>query len=195
MDLNITANSRCAVIGYGSWATAIAKVLSLKEPLFDWYVRNPEVLESLSTESHNCRYLADVDFDMSCIHVSDDINEVVANADIIFLIVPAAYLVSYLDDIKVPLNDKFIVSAIKGFIPGENQTVTQYFHKRYHLEDEQLGFITGPTHAEEVSHHRITHLTVACSNLENAMLIGKKIQTNFMILNYGKKLLKRLVWI
>ena len=91
MGYHLEKESHCAVIGHGSMATAMMKVLSMNETSVDWYIHNPEVLESLSTEGHNCRYLPDVEFDISRIHLSDDLNEVVHRSDVIFLITPAIY--------------------------------------------------------------------------------------------------------
>ena len=152
----IQKTSRCAVIGHGSWATAITKVLIMNESSVCWYVRNQEVLESLRTEGRNCRYLSDVEFDMSRIHLTDDVNETVEWADIIFLVTPAPYLKCYLSDLKTPLKDKMVVSAIKGIIPKDNLFVTDYLKQNYGLTDAQLCCISGPTHAEEVSHGRLT---------------------------------------
>jgi glycerol-3-phosphate dehydrogenase (NAD(P)+) len=188
MGCKLNKESRCAVIGHGSWATAIVKVLTMNESAVGWYIRNAEVMESLRCEGHNCRYLPDVDFDISRIRLSDDLDETVRQSDIIFLITPAAYLKSYLSDLQVPLSDKFVVSAIKGIIPDEHQLVTQYLHEHYQLPYEQLGFISGPTHAEEVSHNRLTHLTLASADLDRAMKVGEKITTSFMKLNYSREM-------
>ena len=187
MGYHLEKESHCAVIGHGSMATAMMKVLSMNETSVDWYIRNPEVLESLSTEGHNCRYLPDVEFDISRIHLSDDLNDVVRRSDIIFLITPAIYLKNYLSDLEVSLKDKFIISAIKGIVPEDNLLVTNYLRKQYELCDEQLAFMSGPTHAEEVSHNRLTHLTISCTNLDNARSIGEKIKTNFLKLSYSQE--------
>ena len=188
MDCKLSKESCCAVIGHGSWATAIVKVLTANESAIGWYIRNAEVMESLRCEGHNCRYLPDVDLDISRIRLSDDLNETLRQSDIIFLITPAAYLKSYLSDLQVPLSDKFVVSAIKGIIPDERCLVTQYLHEHYQLPYDQLGFISGPTHAEEVSHNRLTHLTLACSDLDKAMTVGEKISTSYMKLNYSREM-------
>ena len=182
--LHIDTTSRCAVIGHGSWATAIVKVLTMNELSVGWYVRNAEVLESLRTEGHNCRYLSDVEFDMSRISLSDDLNATVSQAEILFFVTPAAYLKDYLADLQVSLADKFVVSAIKGIVPNENQFVTEYLKQRYGLADGQMAFISGPTHAEEVGHNKLTYLTVACTDRRNAKVVGSKIQTGFIRLNY-----------
>ncbi|HIX96620.1 MAG TPA: glycerol-3-phosphate dehydrogenase, partial [Candidatus Alistipes avistercoris] len=63
MEYKIGTEARCAVIGYGSWATAIVRLLTANEQKVGWYVRNPEVLECLRTEGRNPRYLSDVEFD------------------------------------------------------------------------------------------------------------------------------------
>lgn len=187
MGYRLEKESHCAVIGHGSMATAMMKVLSMNETSVDWYIHNPEVLESLSTEGHNCRYLPDVEFDISRIHLSDDLNEVVRRSDIIFLITPANYIKKYLSDLEVSLKDKFLISAIKGIVPEDNLLVTNYLKKQYGLCDEQLAFMSGPTHAEEVSHNRLTHLTISCTNLDNARSIGEKIKTNFLKLSYSQE--------
>ena len=178
--------AHCAVIGHGSMATAMMKVLTVNEASVDWYIRNPEVLESLRNEKHNCRYLSDVEFDTNRIHFSDDLNEVVRRASIIFLITPANYLKSYLSGLEVSLRDKFIVSAIKGVVPDDNLLVTSYLKGQYGLCDEQMAFVSGPAHAEELSHNRLTHLTLSCADLDNARMVGEKLKTNFLKLNYSQ---------
>lgn len=182
MDNNPQINkaSRCAVIGHGSWATAIVKVLTINELSVGWYVRNNEVLESLRNEGHNCRYLSELEFDMSRIHLSDDLNVTVSEADIIFLVTPAAYLKCYLSDLKVSLKDKMIVSAVKGIIPDENMFVTDYLKRHYDLSDAQLCFVCGPTHAEEVGHGQLTYLTLACKEVVNTRIVGEKLKTPFI---------------
>ena len=154
MDTAINKDSRCAVIGHGSWATALVKVLTMNELSVGWFVHNPEVFESLQHEGHNCRYLTDLEFDMSRIRLSNDVNETIGNADIVFLVMPAAYLNPYLSTLTVSLKDKFVVSAIKGIIPNENQFVTDYLKKTYGLyqwPDTCRGSGTWTAHLYDVS--------------------------------------------
>jgi len=176
--------SLCAVIGHGSWATALVNVLTMSELPVNWYVRNEEVLGSLRTEGRNCRYLSELEFDMSRIRLFNDLNAAVNEADIVFLVMPAAYLKSYLADLKVSLKEKMVVSAVKGVISDENQFVTEYLKQHYGLSDSRLCFICGPTHAEEVGHGRLTYMTVACRNVRNARIVGDKLKTSFLKVNY-----------
>ena len=173
-------NVRCAVIGHGSWATAIVKVLCHNETSVGWYVRNPEVLESLLSEGRNPRYLSDIEFDTSKIAPCDDLDAVIASADIIILATPSAYLADVLEPLTASLADKFVVSAVKGIIPGRYQTVVEYIHERYGVPFGHLGVVTGPSHAEEVSLGRLSYLTVVCPDIDNARLLSDKLTTPYI---------------
>ena len=182
----INTASRCAVIGHGSWATALVKVLTMNELSVGWYIRNTEVLESLRSEGHNCRYLTELEFDLNRIRLSDDLNTTVSEADILFLVMPAAYLKSYLSDLQVSLKDKMVVSAVKGIIPDENLFVTDYLKQHYGLSDSRLCFVCGPTHAEEVGHGQLTYLTLACRDVVNTRVVGEKLKTPFIKISCQK---------
>lgn len=188
MEYKIGSDARCAVIGYGSWATAIVKLLTENKQRVGWYVRNPEVLESLRQEGRNPRYLSDVEFDTSCIAPSDDLDSIVREADIIILATPSAYLKDFLAPLTVSLSDKFIVSAIKGIIPGEYQTIVEYIHDHYNLSFKQIGIVTGPSHAEEVSRGKLSYLTVVCTDPENAQELGTRFATDYIRLSYSTDL-------
>ena len=185
MEYKLGENSLCAVIGYGSWATAIVSLLVRNEKEVWWYVRNEEVLESLLTDGKNPKYLNDLEFDKNLIRPSSDINEVITNADIIIMAAPSAYLKDFLAGMTVSLKDKFIVSAIKGIIPGDYQTVVEYLHDEYDLTYRQIGIISGPSHAEEVSRRKLSYLTVVCTDPDNSKLIGSKISTDYIKLSYS----------
>ena len=186
MDKAFKETSRCAVIGHGSWATALVKVLTRNESSVGWYVRNAEVMESLRNEGRNCRYLSELEFDLNGIHLSDDINEVVTEADILFLVTPAAYLKCYLSDLQVSLKEKMVVSAIKGIIPDENLFVTDYLKQHYGLSDSRLCFVCGPTHAEEVGQGQLTYLTLACHDVMSIRAVGEKLKSPFIRISCQK---------
>ncbi len=185
MEYKLGEEARCAVIGYGSWATAIVSLLVKNEKEVWWYVRNGEVLESLATEGYNPKYLNDVKFDTAQIRPSSDINEVVSNAKIIIMAAPSAFLKDFLEPLTVSLKDKFVVSAIKGIIPGDYKTVVEYLHDRYELTYKQIGIISGASHAEEVGNEMLSYLTVVCTDPDNAQLIGSKIATKYIRLSYS----------
>ena len=187
-DASILNGKTVAVIGYGSWATAIVGLLAANEARVGWYVRNPEVLEGLLGEGRNPRYLSDVEFDRRHIAPSDDLEEVVREADIVILATPSAYLKTFLEPLTVSLQDKFVVSAIKGIVPGDYKTIVEYVHDRYDLSYKQIGIITGPSHAEEVSRGKLSYLTVVCTDPENAQMLGEKFATDYIHLSYSTDL-------
>ena len=188
MEHKLSDKSVCAVIGHGSWATAIVSLLAGNEKEGWWDIKNPEVLGTLVSEGWNPKYLNDLEFDMSRIRPSGDIDEVVSNADIIIMAAPSAYLKDFLEGMTAPLKDKFIVSAIKGIIPGDYKTAVEYIHDRYGLTYKQIGIISGPSHAEEVSRRKLSYLTIVCTDSENSAIIGNKISTDYIKLSYSTDL-------
>ena len=188
MNFKIDKAAKYAVIGYGSWATALVKVLTERDCEVGWYVRNPEILESLLAEGRNSRYLSDVEFDTARIRPSDDLNKVVAEADVLVLASPSAYLKKFLEPLTVSLKDKFIISAIKGIVPDDYVTIIEYLSEHYGLSSDQLGIITGPSHAEEVALERLSYLTVVCTDEENARLLGERFSTKYVQISYASDL-------
>ena len=186
MAYKLDSSATCGMIGYGSWATALVHTLEMNRQKIWWHIRNPEVLESINTEGRNAKYLNDIEFDKELINARDDINEVVKNSDIIIIAAPSAYLKEFLKDLTEPLDGKFILSATKGIIPDDYKTITEFFRDTYGLHYDQLGLISGPSHAEEVSRNRLSYLTVACTNDENGKIIGSRFSTSNIQIRYSK---------
>ena len=185
MSYKIKSDAVCGMIGYGSWATALVHTLQRNKQQIWWHIRNQEVLESIQAEGRNAKYLNDIEFNKELINASADLNEVVANSDIIIIAAPSAYLKDILKDLTVPLTDKFILSATKGIIPDNYTTITEYFRDEYGLSYSQLGIISGPSHAEEVSRNKLSYLTVACKDHENGAIIGNRFNTDSIRISYS----------
>lgn len=187
MDCKVNVE-KCAVIGYGSWATAIVKLLSEGGCEVHWYVRNPDVLSSLQEEGRNCKYLRDVEFDRSLLHLSDDINKTVSAVETVVLAVPSAFVKDFLEPLTVPLSGKFVISAVKGIIPDDYVTTLDYLTRHYGLDDEQTGIITGPSHAEEVGRENLSYLTAVSRNEECARQFGAMFAAPYIRLEYSTDL-------
>ena len=185
MEVKIDSNSRFAVIGYGSWATAIVGLLTKTGTHVNWYIRNSEILESLLLEGRNAKYLPEFELNTEYICPSDDINTVVDNSDVIIMAAPSAFLKSFLEPLTISLKDKFVISAIKGIIPDCYKTVIEFLHDEYDLSFKQMGIISGPSHAEEVSRGRLSYLTIVSTDLNNARIIGERLHTDFIHLSYS----------
>ena len=115
----IGVEQRCAVVGYGSWATAIVKILTENGIKVNWHILNEEILSSVKSEGRNCKYLRDVDLDNSLINASHDINEVVRDTQNVVLAMPSAFMKDVMKPLIEPLHDKLVISAVKGIIPEQ----------------------------------------------------------------------------
>lgn len=180
------SESKCAVIGYGSWATAIVKIFAENGVRVGWYIRNPEVLASVAEEGRNCKYLRDVDLDTSHIEPSDDINAVVADADTVVMAMPSAFTKTFLEPLTVPLAGKTIVSAVKGIVPGEYLSVAGYVIRRYSIPEERMCLVTGPSHAEEVGMGRLSYLTVVGTDDTLRRRVAARFERPYIRISYSE---------
>ena len=152
-----------AVMGSGSWATAIAKMLLEKVEHLHWYMRRQDAIDDFRRLEHNPSYLTSVHFDVDRITFSTDINEVVRTCNTLVFVTPSPYLKNHLKKLKVKLHDKLIITAIKGIVPDENLVCSEFFRQVYNVPDENLAVLGGPSHAEEVALGRLTYMTVGSS--------------------------------
>jgi glycerol-3-phosphate dehydrogenase (NAD(P)+) len=173
-------NLKFAVIGGGSWATAIAKMLCVNLPEISWYMRNDAAIEHIKNHKHNPNYLSSVEFDNNKLKLTNDINEAVAYADYIIFAIPSAFLNSELEKLTVSLKDKIIFSAIKGIVPETSLIVGEHFHFQFDIPYYNIGVITGPCHAEEVALERLSYLTIACGDPDKASVVAKNLSGNYI---------------
>ncbi len=188
MEFNLTENATCAVIGYGSWATAIVKILSDNGNHVGWHITNPFVSEGVEFESRNPKYLRDAELKTDFITIYSDINEVVASHEIIILATPSAFLVDVLSHLNEKLSTKLVITAIKGIIPVDNLTVVDYLNTYQDVPMDQICALTGPCHAEEVALKRLSYLTAVCPNIDMAHIIGAKIKCPYINVSYSTDL-------
>ena len=180
MPYKIDGCAKIAVIGHGSWATALVKIILENEKKVGWYIRNNDVLQHIKKYKNNPKYLSDVRLSTSKLKISDNINEIVEEADIIVVAIPSAFVKNVLESLTVDMKNKFIISAVKGIIPDQYVTVAEYFNQKYDIPFEQIGIVTGPCHAEEVALRRLSYLTVVTKHKENAEILKSKFKTKYI---------------
>lgn len=173
---------KIAVMGGGSWATALAKLLLQNQDTIMWYMRRDDRIADFIKDRHNPTYLSDIMFDVERIEFSSDINKVCTEADTLLLAMPSPYVKEHLKKISVDISNKYIVSAIKGIVPDENAIVTRYMTEFFGIKQVREIVIGGPCHAEEVALGRQSYLTIGCTEIETAKafaecLKGKKLRT------------------
>ena len=157
---------RYAMIGSGSWATALVKVLLSSQESISWYMRDDENIKHIKKFMHSRSYLQSIHLDPSRLNMSSDINEVVENADVLIFAIPSTFFLKEVEKLNVSLKDKFILSAVKGFVAKENLTIAEYFNKYHSIPYDRVGVISGPCHAEEISMERLSYLTLSSKHVE-----------------------------
>lgn len=171
---------RIAIVGGGSWATAIAKMFLAHEGNINWYMRREDRIADFKRLGHNPAYLTSVKFDTKKINFYSNINEIVKDSDTLVFATPSPYLKSHLKKLKVKLKDKFVITAIKGIVPDDNLIISDYFTKEYKVPAENIAVLAGPCHAEEVALERLSYVTLACPDKDKARIFARMISSSFM---------------
>jgi len=160
---------KIAVIGGGSWATALVKILCNNLNSVNWYMRNEGAVGHILKFRHNPSYLQSIEFDLNKINVSSDLIEIIQPADIVIIATPSAFLNKLFENFpKELLANKIVFSAVKGIIPEYNAIPARFIHKTFGTPYDNIGIICGPCHAEEVAMERLSYLTIACQDDEVA---------------------------
>ena len=169
-----------AIIGGGSWATAIAKIVIGHTHHIGWYMRRDDRIEDFRRLQHNPAYLTSVHFNIDEIYFSSNLNDIVQRYSTLVFVTPSPYLKNHLKKLRTRLSDKFIVTAIKGIVPDENLVCSEYFHQVYDVPYDNLACIGGPSHAEEVALERLSYLTVGCADTEKAQACADVLASGFI---------------
>jgi len=171
---------KIAIMGGGSWATALAKIVMSTQSEINWYMRRPEQIEEFSSYGRNPYYLTGVKFDTSKVTFYSKINKVVQDSDTLIFAMPSPYLKQHLKKLRSKLSDKFVISAIKGVVPDENMLISEYFAKFYKVPEDNIAVLGGPCHAEEVALERLSYLSITCQNLENAQIFADIFKNHYV---------------
>lgn len=172
--------SKIGVIGGGSWATAIAKIALTNAEEINWYMRRQDQIDEFIRLSKNPSYLTGVKFDTDRIRFTSDINKLVRTSDILIFATPSPFLKMHLKKLRRGLDNKFIVSAIKGIVPDENMIVSDYFEEIYGVSKDNMAVLAGPCHAEEVALERLSYLTIGCHSREKARMLAQRFSSSFI---------------
>jgi glycerol-3-phosphate dehydrogenase (NAD(P)+) len=172
---------RIAVIGSGSWATAIIKILTEKSVRIRWYLRKETDIEFIKKFGHNPRYLSDIALNLRRIKPVNTLARALKEVDTVFLVTPAAFLKESLEGLTpAMLEGKTIVTAIKGIIPGETELITDWLEKHYNIPKEKLAIVAGPCHAEEVALERLSYLTIGAYNTQTATEVAELLACRYI---------------
>ena len=172
---------RIGILGSGSWATALVKILSENTLNLNWFIRNPKTVDQIRSVGRNPRYLSYVDLNLNKLHISLDINKVINDSEILIIAIPSPFIESSLISSKKLISKKILVSASKGIIPESFLTISEHLNREYNIPKKNLAIISGPSHAEEVAQEKLTYLTVGTNNLKLGEHISSLLNTKYII--------------
>ena len=177
----MNSQPQVAVIGGGSWATAIVKILSNNVDTIHWWVRSQETVDFIRKYKHNPNYLSDAEINPEKVNVNNDLKKTVDDSGIVILAVPSAFLKATIENLTSDdFKDKVVFSAIKGIVPDELLIVGEYMQQKFSVPIGNIGVITGPCHAEEVAMERLSYLTIACQTASNASMLAEKMNCRYI---------------
>ena len=175
---------KVAVLGGGSWASALVKILSENKSQVHWWMRNKNDVQHLINFKHNPRYLSGVSYDLNYVKPSSDIAAVVSVADWVILAVPAAFVQQALSELPTDaFQGKVVVSAVKGMIPKENILISDYVERVYQVPNSHQLVIAGPCHAEEVALEKQSYLTIGSHDLGTAERFCEMLRNRYVKAN------------
>ncbi|MDR2204544.1 MAG: NAD(P)-binding domain-containing protein [Flavobacteriaceae bacterium] len=177
------------VVGSGSFATAIVKMLVENSETVHWCVRGEYVKESIERRGHNPEYLTAVHFNLKNLKITTDINALVSACDVIVLATPSIYLSNMLDKMTCDCSGKIFVSAIKGVVPKVNDIVAHYLRDEFKIGFKSQAVIAGPCHAEEVAMERLSYLTIATAEDETSAILKQLFESDFIRVRSSKDIL------
>ena len=169
------------VIGGGSWATALAKMLTDNENRIHWWIRHQKVIDHITKRRHNPHYLHSAYFSPSLLDMTTNVAEVIEKSDTVIVCVPSAYLLSHFFELPADVfAGKKIVSAIKGVLPGTNQLLNEYLQENFHVPVCDYFTVMGPCHAEEVAAEKLSYLTFSGEDVPVAETIASHFKTYYL---------------
>jgi len=172
---------RIAVIGGGSWATALAKLMLNHVDSLTWYIRNPDDIEHFKKHRCNPKYISSMTLPVEKVHFTNDIKKAIRENDVLLFAIPSAFLHASIRDLHpLDFKDKFVISAIKGIIPENLMVITDYFNKVFDISYNNMAIVSGPCHAEEIASERLSYLTVASKKRSKAEALSRLLVCDFI---------------
>ena len=172
---------RFGIIGSGSWATALAKILTDHGQHISWWIRNPGTINHMQQRRHNPHYLSSAYFNTSLLSLSNSIEDVINQSDTIVIAVPSAYVENALKDLPPSIFEgKKVVSAIKGILPGCNLLLNEFLSEHFKVNIENYFTVLGPCHAEEVASEKLSYLTFSGVDESLTQQISQFFRTEYL---------------
>ena len=172
---------RFGIIGSGSWGTALVKILTDNQKSLNWWIRNPVISEHIKKKNHNPQYLSSVYFDNNRLHLTNDLEDLIRDSGCLVVAVPSAYIEQIFDALPPSIfEDKQILSAVKGILPGKNLLLNDYLSQQFHFDVGRYFTVMGPCHAEEIASEKLSYLTFSGISVTDTMEIASNFSNEYL---------------
>jgi glycerol-3-phosphate dehydrogenase (NAD(P)+) len=179
--LKQAVNPQYAIIGSGSWATALAKILNDNGVSLHWNIRNKESVNHLLKYKHNPVYLSSASFSLEHLQLYTSAQEAIEHADYIILAIPSAFMEGVLAQLpRTILEGKKVISAVKGIMPTKNVLLNDHLKNEFGFSINDYYTIMGPCHAEEVASEKLSYLTFSGMQEEATQLIADQFKNHYI---------------
>ena len=169
--------ARIAVLGAGSWGTALAILLARNGYAVTLWGRDSARMAGMAHERRNATYLPDIDFPDG-LALSDDLGRLMQQAQHYLLAVPSHAFRHTLEAMRAhAVTVGLLAWATKGFEPGSGKLLSQVVVESWGHE-HRTAVISGPTFANEVARNLPTALTVASTNTETAQQVAEWLRSD-----------------
>jgi glycerol-3-phosphate dehydrogenase (NAD(P)+) len=180
-----TMGEKIAVVGGGSWATALIKILTENQVKVKWWMRDAEAVAHIRKYRHNPHYLSSVELHPSKVKPYLQLREALKGVDWVILAVPSAFIEDALKDADASwFEGKKVISGVKGIISSTSQLVTDWFAEKFAVDPQHLGAIAGPCHAEEIALEKYSYITIASASEDTAKEFAKLLTCRFVKTSY-----------
>ena len=179
-NIKLERKFEVAVLGNGSWATALIKILTENKKNVKWYVRKNDDAILIKKNGRNPKYLTSCKLNINRLKIESNINKIVDIADVIIVAIPSIYVFKELTKIKVDTTKKIFISATKGILPEKMQVLGEFLHNHFKISLNQIGIISGPCHAEEIAMERLSYLTLSCLDDMTLKVISNLLKCKYI---------------
>jgi glycerol-3-phosphate dehydrogenase (NAD(P)+) len=152
---------RVAILGAGSWGTALAVHLGRRGLAVSLWARDPSIATAIADHRHNPFYLEDVAIPAG-VAVTVDQDEAVGEADVVLLAVPSEFVARTLKSVPALREGAAVVSATKGFDPERHLRMSELVAERFPMVP--VAVLSGPTFAREVARAQPTAAVLASTD-------------------------------
>jgi len=170
-----------SIIGSGSWATALAKIITDNEHTVHWLVRSEPMAEHIARRHHNPNYLSSVYFNTGLLSLYTSAEKAIEASDHILIAIPSGYIIDTLNQLPRDIfSGKKVISAVKGILPQKNILLNEYLKEEFNVALTDYFTIMGPCHAEEIAAEKLSYLTFSGADETTAAEISSYFKTDYL---------------